>query len=80
MGSCSSLIIAPPDSASMDKSEHVVARFHRSADSGVANGKSFGHIEEPNRFLLFPHYRTSRFRLDGYGRRSAVAVKNTLAA
>ena len=36
------------------KSEHI-ARFHRSADSSVANGKSLGHIEEPNRFLLFPH-------------------------
>ena len=37
-----------------NKSEHVI-RFHRSADSGVVNEKSLGHIEEPNRFLLFPH-------------------------
>ena len=37
-----------------NKSEHV-AQFHRSADSGVADGKSLGYIEKPNRFLLFPH-------------------------
>ena len=31
-----------------------VARFHRSADSGVANGKFGGPIEKPNEILVFP--------------------------